>query len=154
MKKNKRGFTLLEIAVAISVSTVVFGGAAFVFLTFNKMSTNSKKEYDELNEAKYFATLLDRTFDDNIDKTVEVHKSFIRSIENEDFFSIQTGDINKTYFFKNNYFSYRVSDNEETIYEIKNQISISINNEGENLHKFTISYGDSLNNNIYFYKAF
>ena len=59
LKKLKKGMTLVELVVAISLASIIFAGAGTALFAINRVSKRETKDHVSLSDAKNLATVID-----------------------------------------------------------------------------------------------
>ena len=59
LKKFKKGMTLVELVVAISLASIIFAGAGTALFVINRVSKRETKDHVSLSDAKNLANVID-----------------------------------------------------------------------------------------------
>ena len=146
----KKGLTLLELVIAMALSTIVIGGTTVIFLSMNRMSQAETKTYSELADVKNLVTVVDRAINNPSNKNVSISAPISEHLL---FTVTDSNDVLIRYYFANNQLeSLNVSTSAtEVVYTCDNDVTISIDTVNS-YYRFTFSYGSDGSNALYLLK--
>ena len=150
ISRIKKGLTLLELVIAMALSTIVIGGATIVFLSMNRMSKAETQTYSELSDAKNLVVAIDRIINEPENKSVEIYLSgSAESVQHLLFSITDKSDVLSKYYFEDNKFEkLNTSTNiRETIYSPDTAITVSID-DANGFYRFTFNYGSNNSNEL------
>lgn len=146
LKKLKKGMTLVELVVAISLASIIFAGAGTALFAINRVSKRETKDHVSLSDAKNLATVIDLLVKEEGRGEIILPTSQTDEIGKENcnlLFTIGTKDygLDKTTFGV-------ISDgsivNENRRYESEYPMYITIlKHRNELFTEFVIHYGDN-----------
>ena len=151
-KKIKKGLTLMELVIAMALSSVVIGGAVVVFLSMNKLSQTQTKTNSELFDAKGLVIAVDSILSSSSNKEIVMNTSgtpqglLFTITENDD--SIFAYNFSGTVLEKTN----TTSGTTEEVLTTDELIRVSITSAGLNGYKLSFEYGQDFENTFYLIK--
>ena len=157
-KRIQKGLTLIELVIAMALSTIVIGGAVIVFLSLDRLSKAETKSFSELSDARGLVTAIDQILSDSAgNNSAEVEDVVVS--EGYYLFTVTTHDndneIDIQYYY---YFSgttlrakNKTTSEIQDVYSIDHSITVSRDYLSDlQLYRFTFQYGKD--NSIYLIK--
>jgi len=157
LKRAKRAFTLIELVVVISLTSIVLVGVGFLFFSTNKTNHDLTGESSQTSNARMVVKVLDQIIDEQNYKIIDSEifdcdsaKEIGTSIENKTIFraNISSEEMREYVLFNNKIGYYStinsVTGELQTIYSLTESIQLTIQESPldlENQFEYTISYG-------------
>ena len=140
MNKLKKGFTLVELVVAMAVSTLVLSIGAMLVTFVSKTTQSYSKENSIKEEITYLQNIFINDLDSNKDSIYSIN------IDENNYFSYEYKDIKES--TEENKVEYKVTYKDDT-YSKTNTSNNEVVNEFKNKNKYKIELNEDEENNFY-----
>ena len=151
LRKIKKGLTLLELVIAMALSSLVIVGATTIFVAMNRMSDAETRSFTESTNVKQLITTIDSVLGDHENDNISLNSE--ETFPNP-LFTITKDETQIEYSFENKELSKTTSGNKETIFTVTYdvRISLSVYSAGSSIYKFTFEYGKDFAKSMYLLK--
>ena len=154
VKKLRKGMTLLELVIAMSLTSIVFAGAGVALFSINKTSQKETKNHVTLSDAKNLVYVIDLLFKNgdydsvNVNVGNELGKSGYAKL-----FSFTKNDVTTEYGFNEKIFGIKSEENnkiegENIKYSSTYPMSVSISEKYDKFFEFVIHFGNEYKSSV------
>lgn len=165
-KSLKKGLTLIELTVAMSIGSILILGIGTLIITTNNNINTVKADSDRLLNAKSLSLSLESNIDEHqknisyVTNSIAIDQDFAKEIKDEDIlnspiiFKATNDQDNKNYIFVNQVFGYYQINEDNSVlftrvYTCTYRVKLEINKDASSDKVvFTIDYDDNSKLNI------